>query len=187
MMSLTVWLREASEGPRSNVKTPCVYFPYWTYHGLSRPNFRFRFASIAAGSARSDFRNGFPLICLIRRNVNRITISITGIVQTSRRMTNLVTWPPCSQDQEWKRTGAGSRPPPVRTTSRLVLLDLDLRQVELVEQVDVERLRDPRLLELDVRVPVDRRDRHRTVRAGQLVLQLLVDLEPRLVVRRVLR
>src|SRR4051794_34634610 len=176
MISLTLWLRDASDGPKSKVKTPCVYFQYWTYHGLSRPNLRFMFSSIAAGSARSDFRNGLPLICRISRNVNMMTISITGIVQRSRRRTNLVTWTPLFPGSGTETPGGRTCARPPAQASRLVLFELDLRQVELIEQVDVERLGHPRLLELNVGVPVDRRERHRAVRAGQHVLELLVDL-----------
>src|ERR671937_205096 len=89
-MSFTVWLRSTSDGPRSKVKTPLTYWAYCTYQGSSRWNLRSRFCCTEAGTARSLLRNGLPLICRIIRNVNRITSRITGIVQRSRRSTNLV-------------------------------------------------------------------------------------------------
>ena len=87
-IEFTSWFRSTSDGPRSSVATFLTYWKYCWYQGLSSPNFRLRFASTAGGTARSDFRNGLPLIARIIRNVMKMTRRMIGIVQRTRRTTN---------------------------------------------------------------------------------------------------
>jgi hypothetical protein len=64
----------------------------------------------------------------------------------------------------------------------LPLVDDDLGQVGLIEEVDVVRALDGGPLELNIGVEVDRGDRHGTVLAEELLLELVVDLVPGVVV-----
>src|SRR4029078_7799558 len=98
---------------------------------------------------------------------------------------------------DWLRRpwcGAGRGPPgregercPAPATrwsvsTRSDLLDDDLREVELIEQVDVEGVLDGLPLEVRVRVPVDRANRHLALRPGRHRLGLPVQLVPVVVV-----
>src|SRR5215204_3451418 len=162
------------------------------YHASSSPYLASRFAWISAGIARSDLRNGFPLIIRIIVNVMRMTSRMTGIVQKRRRMMNFVT--ASHLPLPWGRGNPAGWPErralrPSLPEARVVLvrLDLDLGQVELREQVDVERVLQVGPLLLDRRVPVDRQDRHGPVGPEQLLLELCVDLVAGGVVRRLPR
>src|SRR5262245_44484468 len=128
-------------------------------------------------------------MCRIIRNVIRMTSSRTGIGQSSRRMMKPATGPPYSRSsvKGSESGGAVMAPPDSLSPSCTRLLDLDLGEVDLVQEVQVVRVLDRRLLELHVRVPVDRDDRHRAVLPEELLLQLAVQLVALGVVRRVAR
>src|SRR3954468_24547806 len=89
-MSFTSWFRRTSDGPRVAVETPFPQYGYCRYHGWSRWYLRSRFAWMEAGTARSVFWNGLPLIAFISPNVNRMTTRMMGIVQITRLITSLV-------------------------------------------------------------------------------------------------
>ena len=81
----------------------------------------------------------------------------TGIVQSSRRMMNAVTSVVLPRFLPKTQAGRCRAPPACfESVEHLALLDRHLGQVDLVEQVDVERVLDRRPLEVRVRdVPVD--------------------------------
>ena len=70
------------------MKTPFTYSRYCMYTGLSRLNFRSRFACTCGGTARSVRRNGFPSICRIIMKIMKMTRRITGMVQKILLMMN---------------------------------------------------------------------------------------------------